>query len=201
MVFVQVTGQQNLLSRPFQLALTFTIVPYGANILESENLTWTQWGQNNGPWWINLPLKWHCKIYEQQLWLHIPECYNGQNNGHFIHKVCIFVSLKIFINVSNPSLGMSLPLVNKHFNIIHFCNKYENNIKPLFQPKTHFSITLFGKISRSFHKSIPKKYILFILDNFVISIDRGLTKQQAHGLVITSLINVKRSHAYWADLT
>ena len=35
-VFVQVTGQQNLLSRPFQLALGFTIVPYGAKILESE---------------------------------------------------------------------------------------------------------------------------------------------------------------------
>ena len=38
-VFVQVTGQQNLLSRPFQLALGFNIVPYGAKILESENLT------------------------------------------------------------------------------------------------------------------------------------------------------------------
>ena len=132
MVFVQVTGQQNLLSRPFQLALTFTIVPCGANILESENLTWTQWGQKNSPWWINLPLKWHCKIYEQQLWLHIPECYNGQNNGYFIHKVCIFVSLKIFINISNLSLGMSLLLVNKRFNIIHVCNKYENNIKTFF---------------------------------------------------------------------
>ena len=38
-VFVQVTGQQNLLSRPFQLALGFNIVPYGAQILESKNLT------------------------------------------------------------------------------------------------------------------------------------------------------------------
>ena len=36
--FVQVTGQQNLLSRPFQLALGFTIVPYGANLPTSEYL-------------------------------------------------------------------------------------------------------------------------------------------------------------------
>ena len=37
--FGQVTGQQKLLSRPFQLALGFNIAPYGANILTSENLT------------------------------------------------------------------------------------------------------------------------------------------------------------------
>ena len=37
--FVQVTGWQILLSRPFQLALGFTIVPYGANLSTSENLT------------------------------------------------------------------------------------------------------------------------------------------------------------------
>ena len=37
--FVQVTRQQNLLSRPFHLALGFTIVPYGANLSTSENLT------------------------------------------------------------------------------------------------------------------------------------------------------------------
>ena len=36
--FAHVTGQQNLLSRPFQLALGFDIVPYGANISTSENL-------------------------------------------------------------------------------------------------------------------------------------------------------------------
>ena len=29
--FAQVTGQQNSLSRPFQLALGFTIVPYGTH--------------------------------------------------------------------------------------------------------------------------------------------------------------------------
>ena len=38
-IYVQVTGQQKPLSRPFQLGLGFNIVPYGANILESENLT------------------------------------------------------------------------------------------------------------------------------------------------------------------
>ena len=37
--FVQVTGWQNLLSRPFQLALGFTIVPHGDNLSISENLT------------------------------------------------------------------------------------------------------------------------------------------------------------------
>ena len=37
--FAQVTGQQNSLSRPFQLALGFTIVPYGTHLLTSENLT------------------------------------------------------------------------------------------------------------------------------------------------------------------
>ena len=36
--FAQVTGQQNLLSRPFQLVLGFNIVPYGTKISESENL-------------------------------------------------------------------------------------------------------------------------------------------------------------------
>ena len=38
-IFAQVTGQQNSLSRPFQLALGFTIVPSGANLSTSENLT------------------------------------------------------------------------------------------------------------------------------------------------------------------
>ena len=37
--FVQVTGQQNSLSRPFQLALGFSIVPCGTNISTSEYLT------------------------------------------------------------------------------------------------------------------------------------------------------------------
>ena len=37
--FAWVTGQQNSLSRPFQLALGFTIVPYGAHLSTSENLT------------------------------------------------------------------------------------------------------------------------------------------------------------------
>ena len=37
--FAWVTGQQNSLSRPFQLALGFTIVPYGAHLSTPENLT------------------------------------------------------------------------------------------------------------------------------------------------------------------
>ena len=37
--FVQVTGQQNLLFKPFQLALGFTIVPYGDNLSTLESLT------------------------------------------------------------------------------------------------------------------------------------------------------------------
>ena len=37
--FAQVTEQQNSLSRPFQLALGFTIVPYGTHLSTSENLT------------------------------------------------------------------------------------------------------------------------------------------------------------------
>ena len=36
--FAQVTGQQNSLSRPFQLALGFTIVPYGTHFSTTENL-------------------------------------------------------------------------------------------------------------------------------------------------------------------
>ena len=37
--FAQVTGQQNSLSRPFQLVLGFTIVPYGTHFLITENLS------------------------------------------------------------------------------------------------------------------------------------------------------------------
>ena len=37
--FVQVTGQQKLQSKSFQLALGFTIVPYRDNLSTSENLT------------------------------------------------------------------------------------------------------------------------------------------------------------------
>ena len=37
--FVQVTGSQNPLSRPFQLALAFTIVPYGEHLSTPQNLT------------------------------------------------------------------------------------------------------------------------------------------------------------------
>ena len=37
-ICAQVTGQQKLLSRPFQLALDFNIVPYKANISELEKL-------------------------------------------------------------------------------------------------------------------------------------------------------------------
>ena len=37
--YVQVTGQQNSLSRPFKLALGFTIVPYGTHLPTQENLT------------------------------------------------------------------------------------------------------------------------------------------------------------------
>ena len=37
--FAWVTGQQNSLSRPFQLALGFTIVPYGTHFSTPENLT------------------------------------------------------------------------------------------------------------------------------------------------------------------
>ena len=33
------TGQQTSLSKPFQLALGFTFVPYGAHISTPENLT------------------------------------------------------------------------------------------------------------------------------------------------------------------
>ena len=38
-IYVQVTGQQKPLTRPFQLALGFNVVPDAANISESENLT------------------------------------------------------------------------------------------------------------------------------------------------------------------
>ena len=38
--FAQVTGQQNPLSRYLQLALSFTIVPYGTHLSTPENLTW-----------------------------------------------------------------------------------------------------------------------------------------------------------------
>ena len=38
-ICVQLTGQQTLLSRPFQLALGVSIVPYRANISESESFT------------------------------------------------------------------------------------------------------------------------------------------------------------------
>ena len=38
--FAWVTGQQNSLSRPFQLALGFTIIPYGTHLSTPENLTW-----------------------------------------------------------------------------------------------------------------------------------------------------------------
>ena len=37
--FAWVTGQQNSLSRPFQLALGFIIVPYGTHLSTPENLT------------------------------------------------------------------------------------------------------------------------------------------------------------------
>ena len=37
--FAQVTGQQNSLYRPFQLALGCTIVSYGTHLSTSENLT------------------------------------------------------------------------------------------------------------------------------------------------------------------
>ena len=37
--FAQVTGQQNYLSRPSQLALGFTIVPYWAHLSTLEYLT------------------------------------------------------------------------------------------------------------------------------------------------------------------
>ena len=37
--FAWVTGQKNSLSRPFQLALGFTIVPYGGHLSTTENLT------------------------------------------------------------------------------------------------------------------------------------------------------------------
>ena len=37
--FAQVTEHQNSLSRPFQLALGFSIVPYGAHLPTPENLT------------------------------------------------------------------------------------------------------------------------------------------------------------------
>ena len=36
-ISVQVTGQQKLTSRPFQLALDFSIFPHGTYILGSEN--------------------------------------------------------------------------------------------------------------------------------------------------------------------
>ena len=37
--FVQVTGQEHSLSRPFQLALDFTISPYGTHSSTTENLS------------------------------------------------------------------------------------------------------------------------------------------------------------------
>ena len=39
--FAQVAGQQNSLSRPFQLALGFTIVPYVTHFSTTGNLPYT----------------------------------------------------------------------------------------------------------------------------------------------------------------
>ena len=113
-IFVQVTGQQNLLSRPFQLALGFSIVPYGANILESENLTLAKWSQKTGPQWKILLLMWCCKIYKQQLWLHKPKCYKGHNDGHFIHIWMYAEHMQYFFRSNLPMFQTS------YFHVIFF---------------------------------------------------------------------------------